>query len=52
MSLSFGGLGIMSLRRSLAQWSDIMHGKGEIRSLFFALLVFVVVLFLGEPFLF
>jgi hypothetical protein len=50
MTLSFGALGILSLRKSIAQWSDIMHGKGEIRSLFFALLVFLVVLVLGESF--
>ena len=48
MTFSFAGLGIMSIQRSIAHWSDIMHGKGEIRSIFFALLLFVVVLVLGE----
>ena len=48
MSISFAGLGIMSIHRSLDEWSDIVQGKGEIRSLFFALLVSVVVLVLGE----
>ncbi|KIM83287.1 hypothetical protein PILCRDRAFT_439222 [Piloderma croceum F 1598] len=47
MTFSFAGLGIMSIQRSIAHWSDIIHGKGEIRSIFFALLLFVVVLVLA-----
>ncbi|KAF7979094.1 hypothetical protein HWV62_43612 [Athelia sp. TMB] len=43
MSLSFGGLGIMSIRRTYSDWSDIVQGSGEVKSLFFALIVFVVV---------
>jgi len=48
MTISFAGLGIMSLQRSMAHWSDIMHGNGEIRSIFFALLLFVFAVVLGE----
>jgi len=48
MTVSFAGLGIMSIQRSMAHWSDIMHGNGEIRSIFFALLLFVFAVVLGE----
>lgn len=48
MSLSFGGLGIMSMRRTYSNWSDIVQGSGEVKSLFFGLLVIIVVLILGE----
>jgi len=37
----------MSIQRSIAHWSDIMHGKGQFRSIFCALLLFVVVLVLA-----
>lgn len=38
----------MSVRRTYSNWSDIVQGSGEVKSLFFALLVIIVVLVLGE----
>lgn len=53
MTLSYAGLGIVSVRRSIYFWSDVWHGRvvgvaAEFSSVFFAFLLFVVVVVLGE----
>lgn len=41
------GLGIMSIR-SLTAWTDMAHGRIELRSILLGLILVVVVFFLGE----
>lgn len=48
MSLSFGGLGLISLWTPLYFWDDSAHARSEFRSFVFALVFVAVVLILGE----
>jgi len=48
MSLSFGGLGLISLWTPLYFWDDSAHARNEFRSFVFALVFVAVVLILGE----
>jgi hypothetical protein len=55
MSISFGGLGLMSIRRPLSEVVAIVLGKGDIQSIF-CLIVFCIVFFvlgseLSSPFI-
>ncbi|KAJ6609847.1 hypothetical protein B0H10DRAFT_2062732 [Mycena sp. CBHHK59/15] len=52
MSISFGGLGIMSLRKPLGEWAGFVYAKGDIRSLFCIVvcsIVFLVLAYLTNP---
>ena len=48
MSLSFGGLGLISLWTPLYFWDDSTQARSEFRSFVFALVFVAVVLILGE----
>lgn len=48
MSLSFGGLGLISLWTPLYFWDDSAHVRSEFRSFVFLLVFVAVVLILGE----
>ncbi|KAK7057287.1 Proteophosphoglycan ppg4 [Favolaschia claudopus] len=52
MSISLGGLGIMSLRNPLGEWAGFVYAKGDIRSLFCIVvfsIVFLVLAYLTNP---
>ncbi|KAJ7096392.1 hypothetical protein C8R44DRAFT_812920 [Mycena epipterygia] len=52
MSISFGGLGIMSLRKPLGEWAGFVYAKGDIRSVFCIVvcsIVFLVLAYLTNP---
>ncbi|KAJ6586853.1 hypothetical protein DFH09DRAFT_236171 [Mycena vulgaris] len=52
MSISFGGLGIMSLRKPLGEWAGFVYAKGDLRSLFCIVvcsIVFLVLAYLTNP---
>ncbi|KAJ7188341.1 hypothetical protein C8R46DRAFT_1054489 [Mycena filopes] len=52
MSISFGGLGIMSLRKPLGEWAGFVYAKGDIRSLFCIVvcsIVFLILAYLTNP---
>lgn len=51
MSISFGGLGLMSLRRPFSEVVGIVLGKGDIQSIF-CLVVFCIVFFVLGNFFF
>ncbi len=48
MSISFGSLGLMSLRNPLADAVGILWGKGDIRSMFWLIVFCIFFLILGE----
>ncbi|KAJ7783062.1 hypothetical protein B0H16DRAFT_1357584 [Mycena metata] len=52
MSISFGGLGIMSLRKPLGEWAGFVYAKGDIRSVFCIVvcsIVFLILAYLTNP---
>ncbi|KAJ6475300.1 hypothetical protein C8R47DRAFT_1142979 [Mycena vitilis] len=52
MTVSFGGLGIMSLRKPLGEWAGFVYAKGDIRSVFCIVvfsIVFLVLAYLTNP---
>ncbi|KAJ7287605.1 hypothetical protein C8J57DRAFT_1284402 [Mycena rebaudengoi] len=52
MSISFGGLGLMSLRKPLGEWAGFVYAKGDLRSLFCIVvctIVFLVLAYLTNP---
>ncbi|KAJ7346546.1 hypothetical protein DFH08DRAFT_868541 [Mycena albidolilacea] len=52
MSISLGGLGIMSLRNPLGEWAGFVYAKGDIRSVFCLVvfsIVFLVLAYLTNP---
>ncbi|KAJ7084318.1 hypothetical protein B0H15DRAFT_389758 [Mycena belliarum] len=52
MSVSFGGLGIMTLRKPLGDWVGFVYAKGDLRSLFCIVvcsIVFLVLAHLTNP---
>lgn len=51
MSISFGGLGLMSLRNPFAELVSMVFGKTDLRSLFCLLVFFIVISVLGQYYL-
>ncbi|KAJ7733736.1 hypothetical protein DFH07DRAFT_845275 [Mycena maculata] len=52
MSISFGGLGIMSLRKPLGEWAGFVYAKGDLRSVFCIVIcsiVFLILAYLTNP---
>ncbi|KAJ6593834.1 hypothetical protein B0H19DRAFT_1092200 [Mycena capillaripes] len=52
MTVSLGGLGIMSLRKPLGEWAGFVYAKGDIRSVFCIVvfsIVFLVLAYLTNP---
>ncbi|KAF8210162.1 hypothetical protein K438DRAFT_2011618 [Mycena galopus ATCC 62051] len=52
MSISLGGLGIMSLRNPLGEWAGFVYAKGDLRSVFCIVvfsIVFLVLAYLTNP---
>jgi hypothetical protein len=50
MSVSLGGLGILSIRNPFTELAAIVLGKGDIRSLFGLIVFLIVALVLGMHF--